>query len=527
MDSPNIFLEWQSAEYTDKDGNTSEFEIQNFSGMPQTEGYYTFSYPMENIQMGDFAAFNLAGCSAEIYFDDKLVYSCVCVPQSESINMNNIELPFPYGAVSCNIKMIFRCLDVQSVGIFPPMLKVSSEFIRNRFTVASTNYFTIPTGILAFIFIILCGLFLLGVVMGKTDISLIFIAIAAGSLTVYNMALGSGYYFLPEWLHHLFINSGLKYIAPISIAIYFILNRQKKLFKYYIYISIVLVAVFGAVYFISALNHGGMFKMVNGIIDSLLSAGAYMSIIHWLTFLIIAAFAIAALLYHIFSFIGIEAEANMLKMQNSIAKKSYDTILRSFRQTSGLRHRWKSDIIALYLLYKQNKTAEIGEYLDKLLGNTVNMPRVEYSNNYTVNSIVQYTVAEAAASDVKLTADVSVSEKLNIPDEDLCILLVNMLDNAIEAAKDTDANREKFIELRIKQEKLFLSIKCSNSCPSRSKNTNGFMGTTKRDKLNHGFGLRQMEGIAKKYNSILDITTEGGIFTVQTTLSLLHTDKSS
>ena len=50
------------------------------------------------------------------------------------------------------------------------------------------------------------------------------------------------------------------------------------------------------------------------------------------------------------------------------------------------------------------------------------------------------------------------------------------------------------------------------------KKSNNDLKTTKKDKLNHGFGLKQMERVARKYNSLLDINMSDGTFTVQTSL---------
>ncbi len=460
----------------------------------------------------------MADCNADIYFDDKLVYSCKYTQPKDAININNIEIPFPENAKSCTIKMVYRYTNPDNVGIFPPLLKIVSDYTKNRFLTASANFYCIPSSISALIFIMICGLFLLGIAMERIDYSLILLAISTGAMTVYNMSMNGGYYFLPDSINNLFTNSTIKYIIPISVIIYIILNRKKKLFKYYINICFLLLACIPVFYIISLIGNGNLASSINYMFSSALFFGTYLAMFHWLTLFIVISCAIAALVYHIFSFAGVEAEANFLKTQNEITRKSYDTVLKSFRQTSGLRHRWKSDIIALQLMYNQNKIEEMGKYLERLGGTVNNMPKIEFSANYTINSIIQYAAAEADSMGIKLNADVLADEKLNISDEDLCTLLVNMLDNAIEACKDTENTREKSIDIRIKQSKNFLSVKCSNTCHMDIKKSNNDLKTTKKDKLNHGFGLKQMERVARKYNSLLDINMSDGTFTVQTSL---------
>ncbi len=517
MDSPNTFVEWQNAYYTDEYGNTVPIEVKDTYESINTKGFYTFTTLCSNITMGDFAAFNITNCSVDIYFDDDLVYSCTCADQDDAINMNNIEVPFSASADSCVVKMVFSCPNGENVGIFPPMLNITSDYTKNRFPTAAANYFAIPSGVSGLIFIMLCGLLLLGIAMNRADLSLILLALAAGSFTIHNMVLNNGFYFIPEQFNNLLQNDYISYMPPAAVLLYISLNRKKKLFRYYIYICIAIPLMVIGIYLISAIRQSELAKNINQLMISIFANGAYESMLHWISLYIITACAIAALIYHTFSFADVEAEANRLKIQNEIARKSYDTVLKSFRQSSGLRHRWKSDIITLHLMYKQNKINEIGQYLDKLNDMSGNAPKVEFSDNYVIDSIVHYGISEAEAAGIKMTADIDVDKDLNIPDEDLCTFLVNMLDNAIEACQKTD--NERFIELRIKKNKGFLSIKCRNSCIDNENNSTGHLSTTKKDKLNHGFGLEQMERIAKKYNSILDISIANGVFTVQTTLS--------
>ena len=81
--------------------------------------------------------------------------------------------------------------------------------------------------------------------------------------------------------------------------------------------------------------------------------------------------------------------------------------------------------------------------------------------------------------------------------------------------------KKRFIEFNAKLNKGFLNISCKNSyCGSVmvSDSDSNVFETTKNDKTNHGFGIRQMNLIAKKYGSLLDISYGTGIFKVQTSL---------
>ena len=82
---------------------------------------------------------------------------------------------------------------------------------------------------------------------------------------------------------------------------------------------------------------------------------------------------------------------------------------------------------------------------------------------------------------------------LNISDTDICRILVNMLDNAIEANEKEDKN--KFIDLSIKENDGFIYLSTRN--PFSGENIGS---TTKENKKDHGYGLSILNDFAQKYN---------------------------
>lgn len=142
-----------------------------------------------------------------------------------------------------------------------------------------------------------------------------------------------------------------------------------------------------------------------------------------------------------------------------------------------------------------------------------------YSDNYTVNVLLQNTAARASGLGVAFTASAPLPERLSINESDLCSLLINMLDNALEAAAKTAGKGKINISIKVVQD--ILSIKCENSYSGSLllDKEDGFV-STKSSPENHGWGLRQMRYVAGKYNGILDITHTDDRFTIQTALSM-------
>lgn len=96
---------------------------------------------------------------------------------------------------------------------------------------------------------------------------------------------------------------------------------------------------------------------------------------------------------------------------------------------------------------------------------------------------------------------------LGIEPVDICMIFGNALDNAIEACAKTEVKK---ISVSAIYDKNSLTCKITNTAPDEK--TDGFK-TTKKDSLNHGFGIENIKTALKKYNSVPEFRYENGIFT--------------
>ena len=116
-----------------------------------------------------------------------------------------------------------------------------------------------------------------------------------------------------------------------------------------------------------------------------------------------------------------------------------------------------------------------------------------------------------------LTADftVSLSKELPLSDVDLCALLGNALDNAMEAAQQAE---DKTVTLRCRESKGLFMLRVENAyAGERSPD----LATTKADRSSHGFGLAGMREIAERLGGSLETRAAGGRFQLVVCLPLL------
>lgn len=97
-----------------------------------------------------------------------------------------------------------------------------------------------------------------------------------------------------------------------------------------------------------------------------------------------------------------------------------------------------------------------------------------------------------------------IPKELSIPESDLCSLLINMLNNALEACTLVEEPEKRFVHFRSEIKKGFLTIQCENSFSGEiTKIDRKGFPSTKDDSDFHGFGIPQMSAVAKKYKSML------------------------
>lgn len=107
--------------------------------------------------------------------------------------------------------------------------------------------------------------------------------------------------------------------------------------------------------------------------------------------------------------------------------------------------------------------------------------------------------ARAKQLNLSFRASVFTPEELPIPDQDLCTLLLNMLDNALEGAAKVSPEHSRHLHIQIKMVNQYLAVKCENSFDGIwKKDKDGNLLTTKEDTLSHGFGCRRMRKNCRK-----------------------------
>ena len=198
----------------------------------------------------------------------------------------------------------------------------------------------------------------------------------------------------------------------------------------------------------------------------------------------------------------------------SLRESYYQGLQREERQVRTLRHDLRNHLTALRGLVEAGEEDKALQYIDQLADSPALRGGRRLCENDAANAVLS-AKAEAMGR-AGLTADFAVSLPKSLPlgDADLCALLGNALDNAMEAAERAE---DKTVVLRCRVEKGLFMLRVENAYAGELPPG---LSTTKADKTSHGFGLAGMREIAERLGGSLEIRAGDGRFQLVVCLPL-------
>lgn len=215
-----------------------------------------------------------------------------------------------------------------------------------------------------------------------------------------------------------------------------------------------------------------------------------------------------------------EKELSTLKTdQAALLERDYTALNRAYALNARLFHDFHNHIGALRQLLSQEKYPEAMQYLDGLFAPVREMTDTVWTGDTTVDYLINEKSAGAKAEQIPFDAQVEFPANTNLSGADLCAILGNLLDNAIEAARKVQNPGERFIRLAIRRVNHLLVIRVENSADHAPVQENGTLKTTKTESGLHGWGLKSARAAAEKYDGVLQTSFTDGTFLAVATLS--------
>lgn len=218
----------------------------------------------------------------------------------------------------------------------------------------------------------------------------------------------------------------------------------------------------------------------------------------------------------------IEAEKEIARLkagQAELLERDYAALSRAYAVNARLFHDMHHHIAALQQLIGGGRCGEAAEYLDALQGPAVALGEDIYTGDEAVDGLIASMRADAQARQVSMEVRAEFPRGVNIAGADLCAILGNLLDNALDAADKVPSPQDRFVRLTIRKIHQMVVIKVENSYAQPPVERDGEWKSTKTADGLHGWGLKSARMAAEKYDGALQTAAEDGVFRAVATLS--------
>lgn len=199
--------------------------------------------------------------------------------------------------------------------------------------------------------------------------------------------------------------------------------------------------------------------------------------------------------------------------QREIMETHYRETETMYQEMRGWRHDFRNHLQLLKSYAQKGDLAAVQAYLAELEQDLSRVDPAVKTGNTMADAILNSKISLARSKGVPVRADARIPVKLSISDLDLCVILGNLFDNAIEASvKLPESQRLIRLYMDMKGSQLYISF--TNFAPGgKLKQSGGRFSTTKGS--GHGFGLLRIDSVVKRLGGYLRRASEEGAFTTE------------
>ena len=204
--------------------------------------------------------------------------------------------------------------------------------------------------------------------------------------------------------------------------------------------------------------------------------------------------------------------------QNTILEQNYVAAKESYETNAKLYHDMKNHFLLLQSYLKENRVKEAEAYLKKLNGDGMKYDYERYTGIEAIDYILSQKREKAENNRIHMKIHGEYPKDCKIDPVDLCTILTNLLDNAVEACMKQPEGEPREIQVTIRRLHQFIIIKIANSSIASPDIRNGKLHTSKKDRNIHGWGMRSVLSAVEKNQGTVQYEYREKMFTVSAML---------
>lgn len=169
-------------------------------------------------------------------------------------------------------------------------------------------------------------------------------------------------------------------------------------------------------------------------------------------------------------------------------------------QYTALRHDLNNHLLVLSGLLNEEKYEAAKKYAQKLSKNSFPLSVPPTTDRAALDILLNEKLSHARRNGIQTSCSVYIPQNLPIDDMDLCVIFSNILDNAIDACRNTE-DAEKALSINTKTRSHFLLIESTNT-------------TALQQDIKPGTGLGNIRRMTEKYQGTAEIANADGRFRI-------------
>lgn len=212
-------------------------------------------------------------------------------------------------------------------------------------------------------------------------------------------------------------------------------------------------------------------------------------------------------------FFSKKIDQKIASYQHELTETHYREIDNMYRKIRGWRHDYRNHIQTMKAYAASENWDAIRRYLDLLDDDLTTVDTVIKTGNPMTDAILNSKISLANSRNVKVIADACIPVKLNLSEIDLCCIIGNLFDNAIEACmKLPEDQRVIRLYMDLRNTQLYISI-TNFTAGKKMKKEGKLFRSTKGE--GHGFGLVRIDTIVERLDGYISRNSEDGAFTTE------------
>ena len=206
-------------------------------------------------------------------------------------------------------------------------------------------------------------------------------------------------------------------------------------------------------------------------------------------------------------------DSQIASYQHELIETHYREVDNMYRQTRGWRHDYRNHIQTMKAYAASEDWAAIRRYLDLLDEDLTTVDTAIKTGNPMTDAILNSKISLAKSKNIQVVADAHIPVKLKSSEIDLCCIIGNLFDNAIEASLKLPKDQRIIrVYMDMKNTQLYISFTNFTAGKKLQKVGKRFRSTKGEG---HGFGLVRIDAIVERLEGYISRNSEDGAFTTE------------